>query len=191
MDPDDVLQFWLDDIGPTGWYDSSEKLDAEVRNLFEPAWQQLRGGSFSLWLTYPTGSLAYIILADQLPRNMFRGTSRAFATDRIAVAAAKSSIKQCWDVRINEPARQFFYLPLMHSENLCDQDRCVRLMSERLEQSGGSNLLHAQAHREIIRKFGRFPYRNDALQRRFTVQERDFIEQGGYGATLNQLAKAS
>ena len=61
MDPNDVLRFWVDEVGPEGWYDSSEKLDAEVRNLFEPAWQQLKLGSFSLWLTYPTGALAYII----------------------------------------------------------------------------------------------------------------------------------
>ena len=147
MNPDDVLRFWIDEVGPEGWYDSSEKLDAEIRNLFEPTWQQLKLGSFSLWLTYPTGALAYIILADQFPRNMFRGTGLAFATDKIAIAAAKSSIKQCWDMRIDEPARQFFYLPLMHSENLCDQDRCVRLMSERMKQTGASNLLHAQAHR--------------------------------------------
>ena len=191
MNPDDVLRFWIDEVGPERWYGSSEKLDTEIRNLFEPTWQQLKLGSFSLWLTYPTGALAYIILADQFPRNMFRGTGLAYATDKIAIAAAKSSIKQCWDMRIDEPARQFFYLPLMHSENLCDQDRCVRLMSERMKQTGASNLLHAQAHREIIRAFGRFPYRNEALQRRFTHPEREFIDQGGYGATLNQLAQAS
>ena len=77
MNPDDVLRFWVDEVGPKGWYDTSETFDAEVRNLFEPTWQQLKLGSFSLWLTYPTGALAYIILADQFPRNMFRGTGLA------------------------------------------------------------------------------------------------------------------
>jgi uncharacterized protein (DUF924 family) len=93
-------------------------------------------------------------------------------------------------LKIDEPARQFFYLPLMHSENLCDQDRCVRLMLDRMPIHGASNLLHARAHREVIRKFGRFPYRNTALGRSSTVTETDYVSGGGYGATVEALKKA-
>jgi len=143
-----------------------------------------------LWLTYPSGALAYIILTDQFPRNMFRGTGRAFSSDAIALAAAKSAIERGWDMAINEPARQFFYLPLMHSENLCDQDRCVRLMCKRMPESGASNLFHARAHREVIRKFGRFPYRNDALSRLPTGAETHYLKQGGYGSTIRALQAA-
>ena len=93
-------------------------------------------------------------------------------------------------MRIDEPARQFFYLPLMHSENLCDQDRCVRLICERMPGEGGSNLLHARAHREVIRRFGRFPHRNAALGRASSASEAAFLKAGGYGGVVRDLQKA-
>jgi len=187
MTPEDILTFWLDEVGPEGWYKQDDALDEEIRARFETAWNGLMEGRYALWLTYPSGVLAYVILADQFPRNMFRGTAKAFASDRIAVAAAKQAIHRGWDMKIDEPARQFFYMPLMHSENLCDQDRCVRLMSERMATSGDGHLLHAQVHREVIRQFGRFPYRNEALSRNSSSAEADFVAQGGYGATLRSL----
>ena len=187
--PEEVLEFWLDEIGPKGWYAVDERLDARIREGFEEGWHDAREGRFGLWLTYPAGTLAYIVLMDQFPRNMFRGEGRAFATDRHAMAAAKAAIDRGWDLRIDEPARQFFYLPLMHSENLCDQDRCVRLMFERMPEGGEDNLLHAQAHREVIRLFGRFPYRNAALERATTPAEAAYLEAGGYGSTLRALQR--
>ncbi|WP_226780906.1 DUF924 family protein [Oceaniglobus trochenteri] len=188
--PDEVLAFWLDEVGPKGWYEGGAKLDAQVRERFAPTWEAAQEGGFAMWLTYPSGTLAYIILNDQLPRNMFRDSPRAFSSDRIALAAAKMAIARGWDMKIDEPARQFFYMPLMHSENLCDQDRCVRLFLTRMPESGGNNLLHARAHREVIRKFGRFPYRNDALSRTTQPCEQAFIDDGGYGATVRALQAA-
>lgn len=185
--PEEVLSFWLDELKPSDWYNSSDALDAEIRDRFFSTWQQITDGSLGLWLTYPSGALAYIILADQLPRNMFRGEGRSFSTDRHALAVAKCAIDKKWDLKIDEPARQFFYLPLMHSENLCDQERCVRMMLERMPQSGASNLLHAKAHREVIRQFGRFPYRNDALSRCSTSNEQAYIAAGGYGLTIQEM----
>ena len=185
--PDDILAFWLDEVGPDGWNMQDEALDETIRARFLGVWEGLMQGRYGLWLTYPTGVLAYIILADQFPRNMFRGEGRAFASDRIAITAAKQAIHRGWDRKIDEPARQFFYMPLMHSENLCDQDRCVRLMKERMPETGAGNLLHAQVHREVIRLFGRFPYRNEALDRRFTDAERSYVETGGYGRTLREF----
>jgi uncharacterized protein (DUF924 family) len=188
--PEEVLGFWLDEIGPNGWYASSDALDQTIRDRFEAAWNGAMEGRHALWLTYPSGALAYIILLDQFPRNMFRNSGKAFASDKFARAAAKQSIGKGWDMKIDEPARQFFYMPLMHSENLSDQDRCVRLMADRMPQEGGSNLLHARAHREVIRTFGRFPYRNDALSRAFTPSERSYVDHGGYGSTVEALKKA-
>ena len=185
--PQEILEFWLDEVGPKGWYDSSDALDAQIRDRFLETWEAACEGRFSLWLTYPSGALAYIILTDQFSRNMFRGEGQAFATDRAALAAAKSAIERGWDMRIDEPARQFFYMPLMHSENLCDQDRCVRLMCERMPETGESNLLHARVHREVIRQFGRFPYRNAALDRSTTAAEAAFMDKGGYGAILRDM----
>jgi len=188
--PEEVLRFWLDEVGPKGWYAASDALDSEVRDRFEQTWQRAREGTCGLWLTYPSGTLAYIILMDQFPRNMFRGQAQAFATDRQAIAATKAAINRKWDMRIDEPARQFFYLPLMHSENLCDQERCIRLMIERMPRTGADNLLHARAHREVIRQFGRFPYRNVSLMRASTAPERAYVDHGGYGETLRALRKA-
>ena len=189
--PEEVLSFWLDEVGQDGWYRASDTIDDAVRTRFQPAWERAREGAFALWLTYPSGALAYIVLTDQFPRNMFRGEARAFASDRQGIAAAKAAIHRGWDMRIDEPARQFFYLPLMHSENLCDQERCIRLMKERMPLTGADNLLHARAHREVIRMFGRFPYRNAALSRVSTTPERIYVEGGGYGATLRDLQKAN
>src|SRR6056297_2150114 len=189
--PDEVLGFWLDEVGEKGWYEQSDTLDRELRDRFEEAWNVAREGTYGLWLTYPNGTLAYIILMDQFPRNMFRGTARAFSTDQHALAAAKAAIQRRWDLRTDEPARQFYYLPLMHSENLCDQERCVRLLCERMPEHGPDNLLHARAHREVIRRFGRFPYRNAALGRASTAPERAFEAEGGYGALVREVAEAA
>ena len=191
VSPEEVLRFWLDEIGPRGWYQASDALDAQVRERFANAWENAHAGSYGLWLTYPNGTLAYIILTDQFPRNMFRGEGRAFATDRAGRTAAKVAINRGWDLRIDEPARQFLYLPLMHSENLCDQERCVRLICERMPEHGPDNLLHARAHREVIRRFGRFPHRNAALGRASTEAERSFEEAGGYGALVREVAEVA
>ncbi len=190
LTPDTVLSFWLDETSPKMWYQSDEAFDQLIRDKFLKGWQQARDGAYAMWLTYPSGTLAYVILTDQFPRNMFRGSGDSFALDNQARAAAKVAISRGWDLKIDAPARQFFYLPLMHSENLCDQDRCVRLMKERMPENGGSNLLHARVHREIIRKFGRFPYRNDALGRTDTPAEAAFIGDGGYRQILNEFEQS-
>jgi uncharacterized protein (DUF924 family) len=189
--PEEVLKFWLDELQPGDWYKQDEGLDQMIRDRFLDTWQGATEGKFSLWLTYPSGVLAYCILTDQLPRNMFRDTGKAFASDRLGVSAAKSAISKGWDMKIDEPARQFFYLPLMHSENACDQDRCVRLVCERMPMGRESTLMHARAHREVIRQFGRFPYRNAALGRTSTAQEQAYLAAGGYASTLRGLQQAS
>lgn len=185
--PEDIVTFWLDEVGPKGWYDASDELDQRIRNRFEATWHEAREGACGLWLTSPRTALAYLILIDQFPRNMFRSDARAFATDAPARAASKSIIDRGWDMEIDEPERQFVYLPLMHSENLIDQDRAVRLFQSRMPESGESNLRHARAHRRVIRKFGRFPYRNAALDRPTTDGEAAWLEEGGYAAALRAV----
>lgn len=182
--PEEVLKFWLDETDPKNWYVCTPDFDQKLRDRFEDSWNALMEGRFGLWLTYPSGALAYLILADQFPRNMFRDNAKAFASDKVARTVAKAAISKEWDLKIDPPARQFFYMPLMHSENLFDQDQGVRLFSCRMP---GDNLLHARTHREIIRRFGRFPYRNAALGRRSTDAEMAFLTSGGYGAVLNEL----
>jgi uncharacterized protein (DUF924 family) len=181
--PEEVLSFWLDEVGESRWYVEDEALDREISRRFGDTWKGACDGQYSLWLTYATGALAYVILTDQFSRNMFRGSAKAFSSDRIALAAAKSALDKGWDMRIDEPARQFFYMPLMHSENLCDQERSVRLICQRSKP----NLLHARAHREVIRQFGRFPFRNQALSRSSTGPEAEYVSSGGYGQTVRDL----
>lgn len=188
--PDDVLEFWLDELEPKDWYIANDELDARIVQTFKRAWQAAMQGAYGLWLTYPTGALAYTILTDQFPRNMFRGQPGAYASDKLARAAAKMAIDRDFDLKIDEPARQFFYLPLMHSENLCDQDRAARLIFARMPETGDGNLLHAKAHREVIRRFGRFPHRNADLGRETTAAEQTFLKTGGYGAVVQRLQAA-
>ncbi len=185
--PEDVLSFWLDEVGPAGWYDQSDALDADIRKRFEPTWERAREGALSLWMTYPSGALAYLILTDQFPRNIYRGTAKAFATDRAALALSKIAVDRNWDLKIDGPARQFFYMPMMHSECISDQERCIRMFTTRMDGEDSSNLLHAQAHRDVIRRFGRFPFRNEALERRTLETEEAFLAAGGYGATVREL----
>ena len=188
--PDDVLKFWLDETKPSQWYNSSPAFDEEIRTRFQTTWQAAKEGSLSMWLTYASGTLAYIILTDQFPRNMFRDSGKAFSTDTLALTAAKAAIARKWDLRIDSPARQFFYLPLMHSECLSDQEHAVRMFVTRMPDQGGSNLLHAKAHRHVIRQFGRFPYRNDALGRKTTPSETAYLEGGSYRSTVVAMEAA-
>ncbi len=187
MEPEEILSYWLDEVGPQGWYRGDAALDAEIRERFLPVWEKAERGELRGWLSTPERTLAFLILVDQFPRNMFRGEGRAFATDHLALAAAKCAISKGWDQRIAEPARQFFYLPLMHAESQMDQDRCVRMMLIRMPETGGVNLKHAIAHREIIRRFGRFPFRNAALNRISSAMETAFENEGGYGAVLRTV----
>ena len=173
------------------WYVTNEALDAEILGRFLTSWNELKSGGLGFWLAYASRACAYIIVADQFPRNMFRGTKKAFESGAAGFSATKSSIKKGWYLKIGEPIHQFFYLPFMHSENLYDQDRCVRLIHERMALSDGANLTHAKAHREVIRQFGRFPYRNHSLKRKCTSVELDYLDRGGYGTTLHQFSNAN
>jgi uncharacterized protein (DUF924 family) len=179
----DVLTFW-EEAGPEMWYKQDDSFDLTIRDRFGALWDSASRGGCDSWAMGPRGSLALIVLLDQFPRNMFRGSGRAFATDARALRVAHLALSKGWDLRIAPPLRQFFYMPFMHSERLADQDFCVRLFAERMP---GDNLRHARAHREIIRRFGRFPYRNEALGRQTTPEEQAFFDGGGYGAILKEL----
>lgn len=185
-DPVEVLDFWLGEIGPDGWYAGGEEIDDTIAVRFGDLWQALHDGGLEHWVDGTVGTLAYLIVADQFSRNIHRGTGRAFATDGMARAAARRALDMGWDMGAPEPERQFFYLPFEHSEDMADQDLCVRLMEERLPSEPG-NILHAQAHRQIIARFGRFPFRNAALGRDNTPAEAAFLAEGGYAAIVRAL----
>jgi len=184
-----ICRFWLKECGPDAWYSGGGELDTRIRDRFEPSWQAAMDGRLVRWTNSPRGSLGYLILTDQFPRNMFRGTPRAFASDRLALCAAKRAIRDGFDREVEGAARQFFYMPLEHSELGPDQHRAVRLFASRT--ASDDLLLHARAHREIIRRYGRFPYRNEALGRTSTASERAMLEDGAYGGVLRELQAAA
>ncbi len=187
----EIIEFWVNDVGPKGWYQSTEELDQTIRDRFMDDWHRAKAGQYDGWMTCPDKSLALLILVDQFPRNMFREDGQAFATDKKAREVANKAIESGFDLRTPEPERQFYYLPFMHSECLQHQERCVRLMKKRMTESDGSNLLHAKVHREVIRLFGRFPYRNFALSRSSTPAEQEFIDRGGYGRITEDMKTAA
>ncbi|MEM9798599.1 MAG: DUF924 family protein [Pseudomonadota bacterium] len=186
--PRQVLDFWLEECTPEDWYKGGAALDAEITARFEAMWEAARAGRLARWRATPEGALAFLILTDQFPRNMFRGEAKAFATDAMALSTAKSAVDARLDMRIEGAARQFFYLPLEHSECLADQERAVRLICTRMDAP--ETLLHARAHREVIREFGRFPFRNAALGRETGPRESVFLEEGGYGAVVREMREA-
>lgn len=180
MTPEDVLSFWLDEVGEKGWYDPGPDLDQTIRDKFQDAWEKIED-LVADWPKTRESSLALLILADQFPRNMFRDDARSFATDKLARRIADGAIAEGYDMATPEPARQFFYMPFEHSEEMGDQNRAVSLFEERMP---GENLRHARLHRDVIRQFGRFPWRNGPLGRETTPQERALLDAGGYGALV-------
>lgn len=184
-----VLGFWLDEVGPKGWYAVSEEIDRRCADEFGGLVEDALAGRLARWQATPRGALALLILLDQLPRNVHRGRAGAYGGDGRARAVAKAAIARGLDLQVSPPERQFFYLPLMHSESLADQDRCVRLFLTR--QPDPDNLHHAAAHREVIRRFGRFPSRNAALGRADTQAEIAYRAEGGYMSAPGQFDGSS
>jgi len=183
--PDEIISFWQDEVGQKGWYVVDPALDQNIRDRYLDFWLDVRADDYDNWPVNPRGALAMLIAIDQFPRNMFRGSGESFATDHKARCIAKRAIFLGQDLKIEEPMRQFFYLPLMHSEVLADQDTCMRMYT--MNMSGSDRFLHPRAHREVIRKFGRFPYRNKAMGRGSTPAEKDYIAAGGYAVTVREL----
>ena len=185
-DPVEVLEFWLHELGPKGWYAGGDEIDSLCRDRFADLWQAAHDGGLEHWVDGTVGTLAYLILTDQIPRNIHRGTALAFATDPLALAAAKKAVAAGWDLNAPEPERQFFYMPFEHSEDPADQALAVEYMRERL-RSDPENLLHARAHQAIILRYGRFPTRNAALGRVSTPEEQAYLDQGGYAALVKAM----
>jgi len=173
--PQDVLQFWRD-AGPQRWFRRDDAFDAQFRERFLMTHEAAAAGRLQHWMASAEGALALVLLLDQFPRNAFRGTARMYATDAQAREAARAAVDAGFDHAVDEELRSFFYLPFMHSEQLEDLDRCVAL-SERV---GGESLRYAQHHRDIVRRFGRFPHRNAVLGRASSDEEERFLAEGGF-----------
>ncbi|MEJ2761555.1 MAG: DUF924 domain-containing protein [Gammaproteobacteria bacterium] len=198
MEPTDyraVLDAWFGNSGDDAtvidrqsglWWGKDEKVDADLRRRFGPLLQDLEAGRLADWKETPPGRLAAIILADQIPRNIHRGTPAAFRTDPLALSLALEGLDSGDHRRLSLLQRVFFYLPLEHAESLECQDLSVALFEELLEEaeeglrrSFRSYLDFARRHRDIIRRFDRFPHRNRILGRESTAEELAFLEEPG------------
>lgn len=168
-----VLAFWRE-AGPQAWFTKSDAFDARFRERFLRTHEAAARGELVSWLEEPHSALALVLLLDQLPRNAFRGTARMYATDPLARTYTARAIELGHDERVDRELRLFFYLPFAHSESLADQDRSVAL-HERIQYTE-----HAVGHREIVRRFGRFPHRNHILGRQTSPQEQAFLDEGGF-----------
>lgn len=171
----DMVDFWRE-AGPGLWFAKDPEFDARFRDRFLAAHDAAARSDRAAWMATPEGALGLVLLLDQFPRNAFRGTPRMYATDAPARAAAAEAVDAGHDQEVAPALRLFFYLPFAHSEALVDQDRAVALVAH----LGEPDLTHAQRHRDIIHRFGRFPHRNPILGRAMRPEEQRYLDEGGY-----------
>ncbi|BBL78506.1 membrane protein [Rubrobacter xylanophilus] len=181
-DVEEVLDLWFggEPVFRERWFRKDPAFDAEIRNRFGGLYERAARGELEGWKEEPRSCLALILLLDQFPRNMFRGTARAFATDGKAREAADSALRSGFDRALSPVERLFVYLPFEHSERLEDQRRSVELFGRLAAETGlDQPLEYAERHMEIIERFGRFPHRNEALGRKTTEEETAFLKTPG------------
>jgi uncharacterized protein (DUF924 family) len=174
--PNDVLGFWRN-AGPEKWFKKSVAFDDAIRLKFEPVHHAAARGEYDAWMGTADGSLALLILLDQFPRNLYRDSAHAFATDPKARMVARAAVEAGFDRETEPPLRNFFYLPFEHSEDLADQDYSLILIAE---TDDAHDLKWAKIHHDIIARFGRFPHRNAMLGRKTTPAEQAFLDEGGF-----------
>ncbi|GAB3379998.1 DUF924 family protein [Lysobacter fragariae] len=171
----EVVAFWRG-AGPDRWFAGGEAFDADCRNRFLHAHMLAAAREFEHWLGSADDALALVLLLDQIPRNVFRRSAHAYATDGLAREYTGRALTLGFDAQVEPSVRMFLYLPLQHSEALSDQERSLELFAR---LSGGDDRW-ARLHYDIIRRFGRFPHRNAAMGRESTREEREFLAQGGF-----------
>lgn len=169
---EEILDFWFSPEMKKAWFNSTEALDKKIRSQYETTWKAAIRGDYDEWKDSAEGCLALSILFDQMPLNMFRGEVKSFSTEAMAIRVAKHAIDKGFDRYIDKDRLAFLYMPLMHSEKIADQELSVALF----EKAGlEENLRFAKHHRDLIKKFGRFPHRNKILQRESTAEEKAYL----------------
>jgi uncharacterized protein (DUF924 family) len=171
----ELLQLWFHDLGFDDWFAPDPRLDALLHRRFARELASLARRPADEFLSDPLTALAAVLLFDQLPRNLFRGTPRAYATDPLARAIAKGALDRGWDRPLTPRQRQFLAMPLMHSERIADQRRCLAIYARLGARYGWP---FARSHHRMIARFGRFPHRSAVLGRVSSPAERKAVEQG-------------
>ena len=176
IDPKTVVGFWKA-AGPDKWFAKDEAFDAQFRDRFMDAHIAAARRELDGWMDTAEGALALMILLDQFPRNVWRNTGHAFATDPLARHLALSALDAGRDQEVENDLRRFFYLPLQHAEDLALQERQVALF-QAMDRPADDRW--AEHHHGVIARFGRFPHRNAALGRETTPDEAAFLEEDGF-----------
>ena len=172
----DVLRFWFDELGADAWFRKDAATDETIRSRYSILYEVLAKWPAQAALASPERALATVLILDQFPRNLFRGSAQAFAADELAREVARGAIEKGFDEGFDKNRRLFFYLPFEHSENKADQARSVELIAS----LGDPNLLDwAVRHRAVVDRFGRFPHRNAVLGRFSTAEEEAFLAEPG------------
>ena len=174
--PNDVLGFWRQ-AGPQKWFARNAAFDEACRLKFEPTHHRAARGEYDGWAETPEGALALVLLLDQFPRNLYRGSGHAYATDGKARAIARAATQRGFHRQVDKDLAQFFVLPFEHSEDIADQDEGLALA---VELDDAEVLKWVVIHRDIIARFGRFPHRNPMLGRTTTAEEQAFLDDGGF-----------
>ncbi|WP_337186252.1 DUF924 family protein [Phenylobacterium sp.] len=174
--PNDVLTFWRS-AGPQKWFARDARFDAAIRLKFEPVHHIAARGEYDRWAESPDGALALLILLDQFPRNLYRNSAHAFATDSKARTIARAATERGWHRDVEAGLRPFFLLPFQHSETLADQEYGLELARD---LGDADTVKWHEIHRDIIARFGRFPHRNPAFGRATTPEEQAFLDEGGF-----------
>ena len=169
-----ILGFWFEDCSPEQWFNKDPAFDQLIRDRFAGTYSAGLAGRFDHWEGDILSGVALVILLDQFPRNMFRGTARMYEADRKALPLAKRLIASHDQASLSVDQRKFLYLPLEHSENLDDQHTCLALMRTLDEPRSEEAALR---HLYIIERFGRFPHRNEILARRSSPEELAFLDE--------------
>lgn len=178
---DEIVDYWRA-AGPPKWFAKDEAFDTELRERFEALHFAAARGELADWAQTAQGALALLILVDQIPRNIFRGSAHAFATDAMARGIANRAVSVGHDKAVEDELRPFFYLPFEHSEALADQDLSVTLCEAHAAETGDEDTAKwAVMHRDIIKRFGRFPHRNGVMGRLTSAEEQAFLDSGGFG----------
>ncbi|HYH17011.1 MAG TPA: DUF924 family protein [Azospirillum sp.] len=174
---DEVIDFWFDESTKTYWFERSDSFDRLVADTLLETHEKAAAGALDHWMDDVDGCIALCILLDQVPRNVFRGTPRAFATDGKARAVARRALEQGFDHECTPDERMFLYLPFEHHEDLESQKLSCALFRDRV----GADIAidYAERHRAIIERFGRFPHRNAILGRTSTPEEVEFLKEPG------------
>jgi len=171
-----IVEFWRD-AGPEKWFARDDAFDARFREMFQEEHFAAAKRAREHWLATSEGALALMILLDQFPRNCFRDTAHSYATDGLARHYAMRAVEEGLDLELVPKLRAFIYLPFEHSEDPQDQERSVAMFDV---LGDVEYLKYAELHRDIIRRFGRFPHRNAVLGRMPTAEELDFLAEGGF-----------